>query len=90
MFELTLDYKKEQNATRKAIDAFQTFIEKYPGDKKYLSDIVSYSTMNINTLDAKHILGYFALKKIEGDKPSNDFLKKLIDNQLKFKNKHIK
>ena len=35
--------------------------------------------MNINTLDAKHILGYFALKKIEGDKPSNDFLKKLID-----------
>ena len=47
--------------------------------KKYLSDIVSYSTMNINTLDANHILGYFALKKIEGDKPSNDFLKKLID-----------
>ena len=35
--------------------------------------------MNINNLAANHILGYFALKKIEGDKPSNDFLKKLID-----------
>ena len=41
MFEMTLDYKKDQMATKKAIDEFQTFIERYPGDKKYLSDITS-------------------------------------------------
>ena len=39
MFELTLDYKKDQTATKKAIDELQTFIEKYPGDKKYLSEV---------------------------------------------------
>ncbi len=39
MFELTLDYNKDQTATKKAIDEFQTFIEKYPGDKKYLSEV---------------------------------------------------
>jgi len=39
MYELTLDYDKDQTATKKAIDEFQRFIEKYPGDKKYLLDI---------------------------------------------------
>ena len=39
MFELTLDYKKDQTATKKAIEELQTFIEKYPGDKKYLSEV---------------------------------------------------
>ena len=46
--------------------------------------------MNINNLAANHILGYFALNIIGGDKLSNDFLKKLIDKhgteseQIKF------
>ena len=39
MYELTLDHNKDQTATKKAIDEFQQFIEKYPGDKKYLLDI---------------------------------------------------
>ena len=39
MYELTLDYNKDQTATKKAIDEFQQFIEKYPGDKKYLLDV---------------------------------------------------
>ena len=38
MFELTLSYKKDQNKTKKAIDSFQEFIEKYKGDKRYLAD----------------------------------------------------
>ena len=59
MFELTLDYKKEQIATKKAIDAFQTFIEKYPGDKKYLSDM----TEKIGVLRDK-----LALKRYESAK----------------------
>ena len=58
--------------------------------KKYLLNIIKYSEMNINNLDANHILGYFALNIIGGDKLSNDFLKKLIDKhgtdseQIKF------
>ena len=47
--------------------------------KKYLQDIISYSEMTLNNLNSNHILGYFALNKIEGDKHSEDFLKKLID-----------
>ena len=35
--------------------------------------------MTLNNLNSNHILGYFALNKIEGDKHSEDFLKKLID-----------
>ena len=48
--------------------------------KKYLSDVASYSQMNIEKLDANHILGYLALNKIHGDEKSDNFLKKLIDN----------
>ena len=47
--------------------------------KKYLSDVASYSQMNIENIDANHILGYVSLNKIHGDEKSDEFLKNLID-----------
>jgi len=47
--------------------------------KKYLSDVASYSQMNIEKIDANHILGYLSLNKIYGNEKSDEFLKKLID-----------
>ena len=47
--------------------------------KKYLSDVASYSQMNIERIDANHILGYLSLNKIHGDEKSDKFLKNLID-----------
>jgi tetratricopeptide (TPR) repeat protein len=58
--------------------------------EKYLSDVINYSQMNIDKMDANHMLGYLSLKKIHGNEQSDEFLKKLIDKhgtdseQLKF------
>ncbi len=46
--------------------------------KKYLSDIIKYTEKNINTISTNHILGYEAIKIIQGEKSSEDFIKNLV------------
>ena len=54
MFELTLSYKKDQNKTKKAIDSFQEFIEKYTETKKdYLT---AARLLNNKTKQTCHII----------------------------------
>ena len=46
--------------------------------KSYLSNIIKYSEENINNSSAIHILGYEAIKIIEGEEASESFINKLI------------
>ena len=46
--------------------------------KKYLSDIIKYSKENINNNSATHILGYEAIKIIQGEQASELFINELV------------
>ena len=48
-----------------------------PSSKKYLLDIIKYTEENINNMSANHILGFEAIKIIQGEEASELFISKL-------------